>query len=62
MSTVIIGGGDNVRNAISSIESASLGWTEQQRSDATSLFDQLTTCLKAVAYDGTPAQVSVSGP
>lgn len=62
MSTVIIGGGDHVRSAVSDIENASLGWSQQQRDDAETLFKTLALCLNSVACDGTAAQVSVSGP
>lgn len=62
MSTVIIGGGDHVRTAVSYVESASLGWTSQQRADAESLFGQFASCLKAVAASGNAASVTLTGP
>lgn len=62
MSTPIIGGGDNVRSAVSDVENASLGWTQQQRDDAEALFIAYATSLKAVADGGNAASVTITGP
>jgi hypothetical protein len=62
MSVIIIGGGDNVRNAVSDVENASLGWTQQQRDDAEALLLQLASVLKSVADGGNAAAVTITGP
>jgi hypothetical protein len=62
MSTVIIGGGDNIRANLAEVETASLGWTQQQRDDAEALLGAIASCLKSVAYDGDASLFEITGP
>lgn len=62
MSTVIIIGGDGVRQAVTNVENASVGWSKTKRDAAAALFNHVTTALQAVADGGDPAAVTISGP
>jgi hypothetical protein len=62
MSTVIIGGGDGVRSAVSDVEAASLGWTQAQRDAAEALLGTIASTLKSIAAGGDAAAVTIEGP
>lgn len=57
MSTVIIGGGSNARNAITDLENASLTMSQADRDAAEAFLVAFASCIKARCDDGTALPV-----
>lgn len=54
MTTVIIGGGEKARNAVTQLETASLSMSQTDRDAAEAFFDGFAACIKARCEDNTP--------
>lgn len=61
MTTVIIGGGERARSAITDLENASVGMSQADRDAAEAYLAAFASCIKARCEAGTPLP-SIPGP